>query len=268
MAEKTGREDSMADINIRKTIAQKGCALGTFLSISTVPAVEALSFSGLDFVIIDTEHGPYDTETMADLVSAAAKGGMAPIVRVADVTHREIQRAADAGARGIIVPCLRTVDEFRKAAELAKFPPIGNRGFIKARGSGFGQEPWASGSLREYMDASNERLLLLPQCETKEALENIEEIAAIPGIDGIFIGPFDLSIAMGIPGEFGAPEFLEAVERIKRACRKAGKLCTTFAGNASDAKREMESGMDAVAVSMDSAVFSEAYSSLVKQIRG
>ncbi|MBQ1281591.1 MAG: hypothetical protein IIY16_05045, partial [Oscillospiraceae bacterium] len=166
---------------LREAIRNKGGAVGTFLGVTNVPMMECLGYTGLDFVIIDTEHGPYDTQPMSDLIKAAEGAGMAPVVRVADVTHKEIQRAVDNGAQGIIIPCLREVADFKKAVDLTKFAPLGNRGFIKARGCGFGFEPWASGSIEDYMKNSNERVLLLPQCETKEALDHIEEIVAIEG---------------------------------------------------------------------------------------
>ena len=253
---------------LRQSVAEKGAAVGTFLGLSNLPMVECLAYTGLDFVIIDTEHGPYDTMPMSDLIQTAERGGLAPLVRIADLTHREIQHAADNGAQGIIVPCLRSVEEFRKAVELAKFAPVGNRGFIKGRGSGFGNREWSTGALEEYMEQSNERLLMLPQCETREALAHIEEIAAIPGLDGIFIGPFDLSISMGIPAQFDHPDFTAALLRIQNACREAGKLCLIYANSLPEGKARLAEGYDAVAVSMDSAVFTEAYRSLVQQLRG
>ena len=253
---------------LKELIAEKGNAIGTFLGVTTVPIMECLGYTGLDFVIIDTEHGPYDTETMSDLIKAAELGGMAPVVRIADGTHKEIQRAVDNGAQGIIVPCLRSVEDFKKAVDLAKFAPIGNRGFIKARGSGFGNESWASGSLTEYMENSNERVLMLPQCETKEALDNIEEIVAIEGLDGIFIGPFDLSICMGIPAQFDHPDFIAALERVKKACKDAGKLCLIFSGSTADCRKYLAEGYDGVAANIDTVVFTEAYRKVVSDIRG
>lgn len=253
---------------LKQIIAEKGNAVGTFLGVANVPIVEAMAHTGLDFVVVDTEHGPYDTENMSDLIRTAEQSGLAPLVRVADVTHKEIQRAVDNGAQGIIVPCLRDAEDFREAVRLAKFAPIGTRGFIKGRGSGFGSAPWASGSLEEYMEKSNERVLVLPQCETEEALEQIEEIVEIEGLDGIFIGPFDLSICMGIPAQFEHPDFKAALDRILLACRKAGKLCLIFGSDPDESRRYLEMGFDAVADSIDAIVFTEAYRAIVRDIRG
>lgn len=252
---------------LKSAIENKQHAIGTFLGVANPSIVEILGYTGLDFVVIDTEHGPYDTMPMSDLIQAAESKGISPVVRVADLTHKEIQRALDNGAEGIIIPCLRDVEDFRKAVDLTKFAPIGNRGFIKGRGSGFGNEPWASGTLTEYMQNSNEKVLLLPQCETKEALDNIEEIVQIEGIDGIFIGPFDLSISMGISGQFDAPEFKEAVDRILSACRQAGKLCMMFTGSVEDARAYIDKGFDAVANSIDTIIFAEAYKKMVDAIQ-
>ena len=253
---------------LKDAIEKKQCAVGTFLGAANPSIVEIMGYTGLDFVVIDTEHVPYDTMPMSDLIQAAESKGLSPVVRVADLTHKEIQRALDNGAEGIIIPCLRDVDDFRKAVDLTKFAPLGNRGFIKGRGSGFGNEPWASGSLTEYLENSNDKVLLLPQCETKEALDSIEEIVQIEGIDGIFIGPFDLSICMGIPGQFDAPEFKEAVDRILSACKQAGKLCMMFTSTPSEARMYIEKGFDAVANSIDTIVFAQAYKSMVDEIRG
>lgn len=252
---------------LKKAIAEKGCAVGTFLGVANPPIVEIMGYTGLDFVIIDTEHGPYDTMPVCDLIQAADSKGMSPIVRIGDLTHKEMQRAMDNGAEGIIIPCLRDIDDFRKVVDLGKFAPVGNRGFIKARGSGFGNEPWASGTLVEYMENSNEKVLLLPQCETKEALDNIEEIVQIEGIDGIFIGPFDLSICMGIPAQFDAPEFQAAMNRILKACKDAGKLCMTFTSSVADAREYISRGFDAVANNIDTVVFAQAYKSMTEEIR-
>ena len=253
---------------LREAIEKKKYAVGTFLGAANPSIVEIMGYTGLDFVVIDTEHGPYDTMPMSDLIQAAESKGLSPLVRIADITHREMQRALDNGAEGIIIPCLKSIDDFRKVVDLGKFAPLGNRGFIKGRGSGFGNEPWASGTLTEYMQNSNDKVLLLPQCETKEALDNIEEIVQIEGIDGIFIGPFDLSICMGIPGRFDAPEFKAAVDRILRACKQAGKLCMTFTGTPEEAKMYIDKGFDAVANSIDTIVFAQAYRSMVDEIRG
>ncbi|MBR3331014.1 MAG: hypothetical protein IKG25_07330 [Mogibacterium sp.] len=253
---------------LKDAIEKNQYAVGTFLGAANPSIVEIMGYTGLDFVVIDTEHGPYDTMPMSDLIQAAESKGMSPLVRIADLTHKEMQRALDNGAEGIIIPCLKSLDDFRKVVDLGKFAPLGNRGFIKGRGSGFGNEPWAAGALTEYMQNSNDKVLLLPQCETKEALDSIEEIVRIEGIDGIFIGPFDLSICMGIPGQFDAPEFREAVDRILDACKQAGKLCMTFTTTAEEAKMYIGKGFDAVAISMDTIVFGQAYKALVEEIRG
>ena len=207
----------MALNKLREMAGNGEPAIGTFFSSGNMSMMECLGYTGLDFVIIDTEHGPFDTETMMDLIRAAESAGLVPVVRIADVSHKEIQRAADCGAQGLIVPCLRKIEDFRKLVDLAKFTPLGNRGFIKGRGSGFGNMEWASGTLEEYYACSNEKLMVIPQCETVEALEQIEDVAAIEGIDGIFIGPFDLSTTMGIPGQFNNKDFLAAEKRVLNA---------------------------------------------------
>lgn len=241
--------------------------LGTFFSMGNPSAMECLGYTGMDFVIIDTEHGPFDTESAMALVRAAESVGLSPFMRIADVSHKEIQRAVDMGVQGLIVPCLRSLEDMKKLVELAKFAPVGNRGFIKGRGSGFGYQDWASGSVADYMAASNDRLLVLPQCETRECYEQIEEVLSIEGIDGIFIGPFDLSISLGKPGDFDDPRFKSAVARILEACKKAGKYSLIFSTAIDQARAYLEQGFDGVAHSIDFTVFTEAYKAAMADIR-
>ena len=240
--------------------------IGTFFNLGDPSAMECLGYTELDYVIIDCEHGPFDTETMMDLIRAAEGVGLTPVVRIAGVDHREIQRAADCGAEGLIVPCLRTVDEYRRLIDLAKYAPTGNRGFIKGRGCGFGNRAWASGSLEEFMANSNEKLMVIPQCETAESLEHIEEIAALEGLDGIFVGPFDLSISMGIPARFEHPDFLAALERIYAACRAADKPVYVYTNDAAESRRRLASGIAGVACSLNSVELIKVYRQLVQDI--
>lgn len=252
---------------LRKKFANRESVLGTFFNVGDCACMECLGYTGLDFVIIDTEHGPYDTMPAMDLIRTAEHAGLTPIVRIGDVTHKEIQRAADCGAVGVIAPCLNTIDEFEKLVDLAKYPPLGNRGFIKGRGAGFGNLPWSGGTLEQYMAASNDKLMVIPQCETKGSLESIEQVAALDGVDGVFVGPFDLSISLGIPGQFDHPTFCAAIERVKKAFHDAGKPCYIFAPNPAGVKKRLAEGYDGVALNLTGNILIEAYRSQVKAIR-
>lgn len=252
---------------LRTMYEQKQPVVGTFFSGLNTIAMECLGQTGLDWVIIDTEHGPFDTETMGDLVQAAERSGLTPFVRVANADHRDIQKASDAGAQGLIIPCLSEIREFREAVDLAKFPPLGRRGFIYGRGCGFGTKEWAAGkTLPEFFEASNDRLMVVPQCETVGALEHIEEIVRMPGVDGIFVGPFDLSLSMGIPGQFTHPDFLAAIQRIMAACKSADKPCYNFSGSISDTVQRLREGFDGVAYNLDYTVLMTAYRQAVEDI--
>ena len=245
----------------------KKTSFGTFFELGGRGAMEALTHTGMDYVIIDTEHGCLSEETTADMILAAERGGLLPYVRIGDVRRTYVLRMLDVGARGLIVPNIRSTYEVRQLVDAAKFAPVGNRGYCPTRTSGWGTDDWAKDSF-SYMAACNECCKVIPQCETKEALEQIEEIAAIPGVDGIFVGPCDLSIALGIPLQFDHPMLLEACDRILAACKANGLLSMIFAGNMQDAVKWAKKGFDSVAYSLDAGVLIQAYRSLIDEFRG
>ena len=247
----------MGDIMNKTTI-------GTFFELGGRGAMESLSYTGLDYVIIDTEHGCFSEESTADYILAAEKGGLLPYVRIGDIRRPCVLRMLDVGARGLIVPNIRSVDQVRELVIHAKFPPVGNRGYCPNRTSGWGSDSWSK-DVFSYMEECNRRCKLIPQCETKEALEQIEEIAAIPGIDGIFVGPCDLSIDLGIPLQFDNPVLVSAVERILKACKENNKESLIFAGSMNDALKWVGKGFDSIAYSLDTSVFIQAYQALVEQ---
>lgn len=244
----------------------KKTTIGTFFELGGRGAMEALSRSGLDYVIIDTEHGCFSEETTADLILAAERGGLLPYVRIGDIRRPYVLQMADIGARGLIVPNIRSAEEVRELVRHAKFPPLGNRGYCPNRTSGWGFDPWAQDTAG-YMAACNDRLRVIPQCETAEALEQIEEIAAIDGVDGIFVGPCDLSIALGIPLQFENPLLTGAIERILAACQKHGKEAYMFAGNMPDALKWAQRGFDSIAYSLDAGIYIQAWQTITETWR-
>lgn len=225
--------------------------IGTFCELMSENVVEALGYAGLDYVIFDNEHSPIEAETTLSMVRAAEHGGITPLARVREISRPAILKLLDVGVQGLIVPNVKTAEDVKQLVSWSKYAPVGNRGFSGSRKDGWGF--MLNMSVRETMSFFNERVLLIPQCETTEALESIEEIAAMNGVDGIFVGPYDLSIAMGIPGEFEKPEFVSALNRILNACRKAGKFTMIFTGNRQAAVDYFQKGFDSVAYSMDAA---------------
>lgn len=233
-------------------------SLGTFTHLLSASAVEALARAGMDYVIIDIEHSPIGVEHAAELVGTADGAGLAPFVRVDEISRSPVLKMLDVGAAGLIVPQLETVEQAKRLVGWAKFAPTGNRGYCPSRDGGWGYDANYHGGMESYMDWADRNTLLIPQCETAGCLENIEEIVAIDGVDGIFIGPFDLSIALGIPGRFDDERHINAVERVRLACKKAGKPCIMFCGTAEAAAGYFKQGFDSVTLSLDIGILIEA----------
>lgn len=239
-------------------------AIGMFCELGGTAAAECLGLAGLDFFIIDCEHGPFDVESAQLAILAGERRGCTPFARAKDCSRASLLKLLDVGAMGLIVPFVHSVADASELVRYAKYRPLGERGFAHARVSGFGRAPYAR-EMRTHLETANRETLLIPQCETVGCLEHIEEIAALPGIDGIFVGPYDLSIALGIPGEFQNPAFLQAVERVRRACAQNGKLSFIFTGSGAQAREYFRQGFDAVAAGLDAMLLIEAVEKLVKE---
>ncbi|MFR6425666.1 MAG: HpcH/HpaI aldolase family protein [Oscillospiraceae bacterium] len=232
---------------------------------ASVSLMECLGRTGLDFAIIDNEHSPIEAETTAALVRASELSGICPLARVREISRPAVLKLLDVGVQGLIVPNVKTLAQVQELVNYAKYYPIGQRGFCPSRKDGWGFD--GLGSVPETMRHFNGETLLFPQCETAEALAIIEDICAVDGVDGIFVGPFDLSISMGMPGQFDAPEFQAAVTRIVAACRAAGKYCMFFTGTADGVIDGFRRGFDAMAYSLDAALFIQSVKRDVEDIR-
>ncbi len=240
--------------------------LGTFMAIGSGTAAECIGLAGFDYAIIDTEHGPFNPDTAIDYIRAARLYGATPFVRVQDTSRAAILKMLDGGAMGLIIPQINTVDEVRQVVRHGKYAPVGNRGVAPGVGTGFWAEDWAQHGLAQTFETANRETMLFPQCETPGCLAHIEEIAAIDGVDGIFVGPFDLSVAMGIPLNFEHPDFKAALRRILDACKAAGKPTIIYAGTIEDARKDFEMGFTSVAYNQDGALLIEKLKEAKKDI--
>lgn len=189
------------------------------MHVCTIPSAtvtQALAAAGADAVIIDLEHGAIDYGTAHAMIAATAGTDCAPTVRVAENDATHVKRALDLGAEGIVFPLIRTAQDVEKAVASLHYAPNGTRGF----GPFIAHSRWGT-SLLNYKDAVDDKIVCILLIETCEALDNIAEICAVPGIDAIFPAQFDLSTELGISGQFDHPDFVAAVEKIETAANAA-----------------------------------------------
>ena len=253
---------------IREKFLNHELSVGTFTQLTSTVAVEALGRTGLDYVLIDTEHSAVGIEFLSSAITAADAAGIVPLVRINDIARSKVLQPLDYGAQGLIVPAVETVEQVRRLVEYAKFPPVGNRGFCPTRDGGYGYDEVSMQGTDVYFAHANQETLLLPQCETVGCLEHIEEITAMDGVDGIFVGPFDLSIALGRPMAFDCDEMRAALDRILNACHKNNKMAFIFCGDAQAAKARAAQGFDSVTAGLDIMALVDSYRAMVQDIRG
>ncbi|MDR1709778.1 MAG: host specificity protein [Candidatus Accumulibacter sp.] len=241
--------------------------MGAFCSLGGTAAVEAMALGGLDYVIIDNEHGPQDIESSVAGILAAESRGITPFLRPRGHDRAAILKALDNGAQGLVVPYVRSIEEVLALVERAKYRPVGDRGFAGVRANGFGLAPFAA-DIRAYFRLMNEQTLLLPQCETRACLDDIEKIVALPGVDGAFVGPYDLSISLDVPGDLDSKTLLDAAQRVQKACADAGKYSFIYAGSAAKARQFFEMGYDSVAAGLDVQILANGVAGIVKAVKG
>lgn len=210
----------MLENRVKRVLQHGGAVLGTSLSEFRSPAVVvSLARSGMDFFVIDAEHSQYDLQTIEDLCIVAREVDLCPIVRIPEINRSYIGRILDAGALGLMVPRIESLSEVEAVVSAARFPPRGTRGFNL--GLANTRFRWVDPT-SEVMRAVDDEILIIVEIEEQEALRQHEAIASVDGVDVVFIGPFDLSISLGIPGETNHPKLREAVARVIAACGRAG----------------------------------------------
>jgi len=219
---------------------------GTFLNLGSSLVVEIAGCAGFDWLLIDQEHGVGGEDTLLHQLQAASATPAFPIVRIAANEGPRFKRALDFGAGGIMVPWVNNAAEAKAAVAAMYYPPRGVRGVMKFnRACEFGT------GFADYSTQGHERLVLMTQIETAEALENVEEIAAVEGVDVLFIGPMDLTTSLGIQEQFTHPTYLAAVKRITDAARKAGKVTGILLLNPALLPMCQEYGITAVCLGSD-----------------
>ena len=203
---------------LRRRILAGEVLYGAWADLDSPAASEVLARAGFDWVVVDLEHGAGTETSLLAHLTAIEAAGAAALVRPQSGERLRIGRALDLGARGIVVPRLDTVDQAREAVTFLRYPPGGVRGVaLMTRGARLGSVPHAG------VAALNDDIVGIVQVETPGALEAADDIAALDGVDVLFVGPADLSHSLGVPGQFAAPAYLDGLKRVVAACRQHGK---------------------------------------------
>jgi len=222
--------------------------VGTWLSLGSLYAARVMARVGFPWLTVDMEHSPIGIEQAANLFGAIAEAGCVPLARVPRGTHENIKRVLDAGAWGIVVPMVNTVEEARVAISAAKYPPLGNRSI----GGGLHAMNFDA-TAGDYFNRANDEILVVLQTESPQGVQNAEAIYSLPGVDAIFVGPNDLTFQMRTPaGVDPTPEELEAMlQRVLATGKKVGTPVGLHVLSVEDAKRRIEQGWQFVALASE-----------------
>jgi len=242
---------------------EQGYVIGTFLEIPSPQLVELLGLAGFDFVVIDCEHGAINPERTEELIRAAASTGISPLVRVAACDPIAIRQPLDMGASGIHVPQINSAEMARLAVRSASFYPRGDRGmqpFVRA--ASYRSYPTA-----EFLMESNESTVIVAHIEGIEGVKNFEQIAEVEGVDVAFVGPYDLSQSLGVPGMAQSPLVKEKMNQILKQAEGKKIAVGTFCDDVRAAMEWRKLGVTYLAVSVDASIFFSAARRVAAQLK-
>lgn len=236
--------------------------IGFWNSMASPTATEILAGSGFDWLLLDAEHAPNDVPGIMAQLQAMMENATHPIVRIPENDPIVIKRYLDIGVQSFLIPMMETVEEAEAAVAATRFPPQGIRGFAGAsRASRFGR-------VKDYHRRAHEEICILVQIETRKGLDNLEAIAAVPGIDGLFIGPGDLSADLGHLGDQGNPEVVRLIEETIARIVATGSRAGILTADETLARRYMAAGCVYTAVGIDTGLLARTTEAIAKKYRG
>ncbi|MGE7945701.1 HpcH/HpaI aldolase family protein [Lysinibacillus sp. NPDC093688] len=249
---------------MRDLLDNSEVSYGVFCKTIDPSFIEAIGLAGFDFVILDREHGYASHETIANLLRAAQVSSLVSIVRTANKSELEVSKPLDMGANGVQIPQVRNQKDAQEVVEAAKFYPLGKRGVCRyVRDANY--------SLKEknkFFIEANKNTMVILQLEGVEAVSNIDSILEVQNIDIIFIGPYDLSQSLGMPGQVDHPKVIELMREIIHKCKKKNIKVGTFVDTIESAKSWVDYGVKYIAYSVDIGIFSNVVANINNNLRG
>ncbi len=254
----------MKSSDLKLALKRGDLVTGTMVREMRTPAVmQIMAGAGFDFVLLDLEHSVLGMETTADLIRQARAVNLCTIVRVPEIQKSWISRILDAGADGVMIPYVETVEEARRIIEWAKYPPMGRRGL----GTQIGHTDYLGGNEAGVVEAKNRETIIVTQIETPLGVKNIAEIIAVPGVDYALIGPNDLAVSMGLPGQITSEVVFEQIQKVITACKAGHVPCGIHVGNPKLIERCYAAGMRLIAYSTDVGLLASAGKAAAEQLR-
>ena len=248
---------------LRQRLLNGETLFGSWLQLPGGHQAGLIARQGFDWVAVDQEHGVFDLTQTSEAFTHIRAAGAAPVARVPAADPVWIRRTLDLGAEGIIVPMIETADMARAIVSAVRYPPLGTRGFGFCAANEFG------GRFADYTTTANDHILLIAQIEHIRAVEVIDDILAVNGIDGALIGPYDLSGSMGLTGQVDHPDVLAAADRVRQACLRVGKIpgYHVVRSQAEAVRPYLAAGYRLVAAGMDSLYLRDTCARLVSDLR-
>lgn len=249
--------------SLKATLQEGRAVFGTWLNSPSPSQAEIIGYAGFDFVMLDTEHASYDIAGTENLIRAAHAANLPALVRVAGNDSSAIGRVLDYGAQGVMVPHTSNATNARHAVLAAHYQPVGERGAAPTvRAARYGHVPWS-----KHLARSADDTLVIVQIEGREGMANLPEIMAVPGVDVLFIGPFDLSEALGVSGQLDHPRLLEAVADITRQARTHGLAVGIWMPTPAQIRPWLAQGVQLITVANNDLLFYNACRQVIQAVR-
>jgi len=250
----------MTNLSFKRKLLIHNLLIGTIVTLSSPEITEIYSQAGFDWLFIDLEHSTLSIKDAQTILQTAGEE-TACVIRVPSIDEAWIKRTLDIGPDGIIIPQVKSVEEAKLALQLCKYPPEGLRSVGLARAHGYGEK------FQEYVASANNEIAIILQIEHIDAVNNIEEIIKVPGIDALFIGPYDLSASMGKTGQVNDPDVQNAIAHVKKAAKEANMPLGIFGANADAVKAYIEDGYSLITVGIDTMLIAKTATNIVASLK-
>lgn len=252
---------------LKEKLRKGEVVVGPFVIVPSPTLVDTLGYSGMDFCIIDTEHGPISMETAVDLVIAAQGTGVSPVIRVGANDERLILRTLDIGAEGVQIPQINVKDDALKVVHSAKYAPIGERGLsVFTRAGNYFKDGGAVGG-KIHTDRQNEETTVIVHIEGKRGLDNLDEIMEVEGIDVLFLGPYDISQSLGVPGQVRSRKVETALKQAATEARAQKRAVGSYARDTDMGKWLLDIGVQYLSFNVDATIYMQACEGIVKELK-